>query len=426
MHELTRGSSGPDTGFWTYSDTVARGLYDRPVGGLWGKYDNVRTYWEDRITRVTMGPFVAACDRRARAQGRKVRILDLGSGAGQAYGLLTHIDERGLNVDDAPRFVLPDSRIGLYLGVDLSVAMVEQGRRNYAEVAAVRFEQADLRDGLAAVAPEPPFDIYVSSYGSLSHLDASDLAHCLTDVLRHAPSGAVVVLDLVGRYSPEWPGYWHAVTDADKMRPYSMSYLYEDGRNGDVERFPLRFWTGEEIRDLCAQLAGGTGVAIEPVAIVDRSIFVGRHIDTREYGCRLPPLRGLVNRLYEQNVRTRLEDLRVDHRLVSPNEAVERFFRTLTESWNRVLDFTLARLSCTRLDPVALDGWRSFPPALQEALVTMDRVVGSASVIDVGDTRANVVEPQLAYVLQRLEYALQEGLGCGHGLLAVLRIGPKG
>jgi hypothetical protein len=304
--------------------------------------------------------------------------------------------------------------------------MVEQGRRNYAEVAAARFEQADLRDGLAAVASEPPFDVYVSSYGSLSHLDASDLAHCLTDVLRHAPSGAVVVLDLVGRYSPEWPSYWHAATDADKVRPYSMSYLYEDGQNGDVERFPLRFWTGEEIRDLCAQLVGETGIAIEPMAIVDRSIFVGRHIDTREYGCRLPPLRSLVNRLYEQNVRTRLDELRVDHRLASPNETVERFFLTLTESWNRVLDFTLARLSCGHLDPVALDGWRSFPPALQEALMTTDRVVESASVIDVGDTRANVVEPQLAYVLQRLEYTLQEGLGCGHGLLAVLRIGPKG
>jgi hypothetical protein len=243
------------------------------------------------------------------------------------------------------------------------------------------------------------------------------------DVVRHAESGAVVVLDLVGRYSPEWPGYWQATSDADRVRPYSMSYLYPDGQNGDVERFPLCFWTGEEIRDLCVQLAAATGVAVEPAAIVDRSIFVGRHIDTREYGCRLPPLRSLVNRLYEQNARTPLEELRVDHRLASPNETVKRFFLTLTESWNCVIDFTLARLSRGHLDPVALEGWRSFPPALQEALVTMDRVVGSASVIDVGDTRANVVEPQLAYVLQRLEYTLQEGLGCGHGLLAVLRIG---
>lgn len=426
MPDLTRSTGPESAGFWTYSDTVARGLYDRPVGGLWGKYDNVRTYWEDRITRLTMGPFVAESDRRARAQGRKVRILDLGCGAGQAYGLLTQIDERGLNVDEAPRFVLPDDRIGLYLGVDLSLAMVEQGRRNYAELGTARFEQADLRDGLAAVVSEPPFDIYASSYGSLSHLDAPELVHCLRDVIRHAAPGAVVVLDLVGRYSPEWPGYWRATADADKVHPYSMSYLYEDGQNGEVERFPLRFWTGEEIRDLCVQLAAGTGAAIELVAIVDRSVFVGRHVDTREYGCGLPPLRSLVNRLYEQNVRTSLEELRVDHRLPSPNETVERFFGTLTESWNRVIDFTIARLSRGHLDPAALDGWRSFPPALQEALMTMDRVVGSASVIDVGDTRANVVEPQLAYVLQRLENTLQEGLGCGHGLLAVLRVGPPG
>jgi SAM-dependent methyltransferase len=425
MPELTKSPAADTEAFWTYSDTVARGLYDRPVGGLRGKYDNVRTYWEDRITRLTMGPFVAECAGRARLQGRKVRILDLGSGAGQAYGLLTHIDERGLNVDDAPRFVLPDHEIDLYLGVDLSMAMVEQGRRNYADVASVRFEQADLRDGLAAVASEPPFDIYVSSYGSLSHLDASGLARCLTDVLRHAPSGAVVVLDLVGRYSPEWPGYWQAATDADHVRPYSMSYLYEEGQHDEVERFPLRFWTGEEIRDLCVQLTGGTGITVEPVAIVDRSIFVGRHLDTQEYGCRLPPLRRLVNRLYEQNVRTRLEDLHVDHRFVSADETVERFFLTLAQSWNRVLAFTRARLSGLPLDPVTLDGWRSFPRALQEALVTMDRVVAGASVIDVGDTRANLIEPQLAYVLQRLEDTLQEGLGCGHGLLAVLRIGPK-
>lgn len=423
MPDVTKSLGGDATAFWTYSDTVARGLYDRPVGGLWGKYDNVRTHWEDRLTRQTMGPFVAERNRHARDRRRKMRIVDLGCGAGQAYGLLTHIDERGLNVDDTARYVLSDRGIGLYLGVDLSMAMVEQGRRNYADIAAVRFEQADLRDGLAAVASEPPFDIYVSSYGSLSHLDEAELARCLTDILRHASPGAVIVLDLVGRYSPEWPGYWHAASDADKVRPYSMSYLYEVGQTGDAERFPLRFWTGEEIWDLCAQLTGETGITLEPAALVDRSVFVGRHVDTREYGCRLPPLRGLVNRLYEQNVRTPIEELRVEERLAPPDVFAAGFFLALTESWNRVIDFTRARMTCRRLDPASIDGWRSFPPALQAALTTMDRVVASASAIDVGDTRANVVEPQLAYVLQRLESTLQEGLGCGHGLLAVLRVG---
>lgn len=422
MDDMTRAAA-LDSGAWTYSDTVARGLYDRPLGGLWGKYDNVRTHWEDRLTRLTIGPLVAECDARARAQGRHVRILDLGCGAGQAYGLLTHIDERGLNVDDAMRYVLPADRIGRYLGVDLSMAMVEQGRRNYADIPSVRFKQADLRDGLAAVAAEPPFDIYASSYGSLSHLDAPELAHCLTDVVRHAAPQAMVVLDLMGRYSPEWPGYWHAETDADKVHPYSMSYLYEDGRD-DVERFPLRFWTGSEIHELCARLTQLTGTPVTPAAILDRSVFVGRHVDRREYGCQLPPLRSLVNRLYEQNVRTAIEDLWVHHRLAPPDPAAARVFATLTECWNRVVDFTLERLGSGPLNPAAHRDWASFPPALQQAMLTMNRVVDSASVIDVADTRANLVEPQLAYVLQRLEHTLQEGLGCGHGLLAVLRIGP--
>ena len=416
------------TGMRTYSDTVARGLYDRSIGGLRGKHDNVRIHWEDRITRLTVGPFASEADRIARSQGRKVRVLDLGCGAGQGYELLTRIDEQGLNVEDAPRFVLPADRIGLFLGVDLSQAMVEQGRRNYAEHPGVRFEQADLREGLAAVAAEPAFDIYTSSYGSLSHLDGAGLVYCLRDVVRHARPGAVAILDLVGRYSPEWPGYWQTTSDSRKMHPYSMSYLYEraERESRDAERFPLRFWTGEEIRDLCAELSAAAGVIVEPTAILDRSIFVGRHVDTREFGCRLPRLRSLVNHLYEHGLRTPLEDLRVEHRLASSNDAVAGFFRTLTDSWNRIIDFTIERLAGGRTDLASLWGWDDFPRALQHALMTMDRVVESASAIDVGDTRANIIEPQLAYVLQRLESSMQTGLGCGHGLMAVLRINPEG
>jgi SAM-dependent methyltransferase len=413
-----------ETGLFTYSDTVARGHYDRPVGGLSGKYDNVRICWEDRITRLVVRPCLSEADRIARRRGRKIRVLDLGCGAGQGYELLTRVDERGLNVDDAPRFVLPPEQIGLFLGIDLSPAMVEQGRRNYAGVPAVRFEQADLREGLAAVASEPPFDVYTSSYGSLSHLDGPGLTVCLRDIVRHAAPGSLAILDLLGRYSPEWPGYWRGPADAASMLPYSMSYLYEDSerQSGDIERFPVRFWTGDEIRELCREITAGTGVRVEPAALVDRSILVGRHVDTREFGCRLPRLRSLVNRLYEQNVRTPLDELLIDTRLASPNEAVTRFFRILTHGWNTVVEFTIARLASRRLDLVALEGWSEFPRPVQHALMTMDRVVESASIIDVGDTRANIVEPQLAYVLQRLEHSLQEGLGCGHGLVAVLRV----
>jgi hypothetical protein len=34
-----------------------------------------------------------------------------------------------------------------------------------------------------------------------------------------------------------------------------------------------------------------------------------------------------------------------------------------------------------------------------------------------------VIEPQLAYVLRNMMHKLQEGRGCGHGLVAVLQVG---
>jgi SAM-dependent methyltransferase len=426
MEDRTVAFARDVPGHRTYADTVARGLYGRQTGGLRGKYDNVRTYWEDRLTRMTIAPFVTARDRHAMREGRKVRVVDLGCGAGQGYELLTRIDQEGLTLGDAMRFVLPPSRVGLYCGIDLSPAMVEQGRANYGSIGGVHFMQGDLRDGLRPVVAEPPFDIYFSSYGSLSHLEAPDLRRCLVDVVEHAGPGSIVVLDLIGRYSPEWPGYWHAATEDEKVRPYSMSYLFSEveRESGDVETFPLRFWTGDEIVQLCHELSPLTAVSVTPVAIVDRSVFVGRHLDTREYGTSLPPLRSLVNRLYEQNVRTRLEDLRVlEPQPLSHNTDVDRFLATLSACWNRVIDFTLERLRGRRISLVTLDGWRDFPPPLQVALMTMDRVVDSVSWIDVGDSRANIIEPQLAYVLQRLEHSLQRGLGCGHALLVVLSVG---
>ena len=167
-------------------------------------------------------------------------------------------------------------RIELYLGLDLSEATISQGQENYGGASNVRFRQGDLREGLGAVLEEKPFDICFSSYGALSHLEAPALHRCLGDILRHAKLGAIVVLDLVGRYSPEWPDYWSARTEAEKVRPYSMSYLYPEAerRSGMVERFPLRFWTGHEIHGLCADLQQERGVPIRALEVLDRSIFV--------------------------------------------------------------------------------------------------------------------------------------------------------
>ncbi len=419
---LTR--SNGSTGLKTYSDTVARGYYNKHVGGLLGKHDNVRTYWEDQLTRRVMHPFVSRIASTCRAEKRGVRILDLGCGAGQGYELLTRINQKELNLDDELSYVMPAKEIELFLGVDISDAMVDQGRQNYNNVPNVAFEQADLSEGLGPIKSEPPFDIYFSSYGALSHLDTAELLLCLTEILHHARPGALVILDLVARYSPEWPVYWDTTHDSNDMRQYSMSYMYEEDeqRNGEVENFSLRFWSGDEIRKLCSLLSQQIGVTLNPLALLDRSIFVGRHVDTREYQCKLPRLRKVVNHLYELNVRTKLERLRVHYLPSDGHEELNQFFSELAMCWTKVVNFTLERIHGQRIDLVELNGWREFPPPLQAALMTMDRVIDSVSWIDLGDVRANILEPQLAYVLRRLEYTMQSGRGYGHGLVAVLQV----
>lgn len=409
----------------TYDDTVARGFYGKNVGGLFGKYDNVRAYWEDALTRVALRPLVNERVEACQVANRGVRILDLGCGAGQGYELLTRIDQSDLDLQDEHRYVLPRERIEVYLGIDLNEAMVSQGQENYRDSSNVRFRRGDLREGLGATLGEKPFDIYFSSYGALSHLELTALRRILGEIVRHADRGAIVVLDLVGRYSPEWPGYWSARTEAEKVRPYSMSYLYPavERNDGMVERFPLRFWTGDEIHALCAYLQREHSVPVRALQILDRSIFVGRHVDTGEYGTCLPPLRCLVNRLYEQNVRTKLDRMRVTYRPVEGAEGLNQFFTKMARCWNVLLDFTIDRLRGTRFNLVEMAGWREYPPALQMALVTLDRIIDSVAWIDVGDVRANIIEPQFAYVLRRMQHQLQEGRGCGHGLLAVLQVG---
>lgn len=409
----------------TYADTVARGFYGKNVGGLFGKYDNVRAHWEDAMTRVALRPFVRERVERCVREGRGVRILDLGCGAGQGYEHLIRIDSRDLDLADEHRYVLRPEQIELYLGLDLSDAMVEQGRQNYAGMPSVKFSVADLREGLADARSKAPFDIYFSSYGALSHLDAASLRRCLCDIAKHAKPGAVVVLDLLGRFSPEWPSYWNAKTEDEKVRPYSMSYLYapNERRSGAVETFPIRFWTGEEIRDLARGVSEACSVDVRVGELLDRSIFVGRHVDTGDYGTSLPALRSAVNRLYEQNIRTNLESLRAFYRDVPGADELNRFFRDLTKCWNVLIDFTIERLRGTRLNLVDLDGWRDYRPELQMALMTIDRIIDGVAWIDVGDVRANVIEPQLAYCLRRMQHQLQEGRGCGHGLVAVLQIG---
>lgn len=406
----------------TYTQAVREGKYDLYVGNLFGKYDNVRTYWEDQLTRIALRPFLRELVEQHKDRG--LRIVDLGCGAGQGYQILTKIDRRDLDLGLQHQRVLPKEKIDLYLGLDISQAMVEKGQILFEKESQVEFARADLREGFGKFKTEQePFDIYFSSYGSLSHLGRQDLVGLLQDICQHSGKESLVVLDLLGRYSIEWPDFWGATSESEKVREYTMSYLYspETRQKIDCETFPLRFWGGTEIKELADELTTATGVGVEVIKLMDRSLLVGRHTDTQEYNSLLKPIRRSVNSLHEDYLRTDLEELLIDSKIVPDHPPIAPQMRQLIDSWNVVVEYCQQRL-WQRRSLIELKGWDDFTKPLQFALMTVDRAIADVSWMWYGDPRANIIEPQLGYALRTLEYEMQQGWGCGHGLVAILKI----
>ena len=410
----------------TYGTAVAEGLYARESGGLQGKDDNVRRYWEDQITRYAARDFVESLVARKRSSLSRIRVLDLGAGSGEGYEILTSLKKKaggGLVAKEVE--VLPPDTLGSYRGLDISPEMVAQGEQIYSDNPKVDFAVGDLADGLGDAKADPPYDIYFSSYGSLSHLHDDELQRLIEDVYDHFDGEAIFIADLIGRFSFEWQGFWDEPDGGTKMHEYSMSYLYppESRDRAKAQRFPLRYWGGEEFDDFITRLIESRGGRIARRRIWDRSILVGRHMDTAEFNPLAQPIRSAVNHLHEFDRRTQLDSLLFDYAPKRGFPEVNRFFEFFQMAWNTV---TLAAIE-------ALERWDdadwlrepppdTYPPPVQESIRTIRNVVRNIKWFRMGDPRANVVEPQLGYILRNLEMDLQQGLGASHGLLAVYEI----
>jgi SAM-dependent methyltransferase len=404
-----------------YSEAVNSGHYDLYRGGLYGKHDNVRTYWEDQIRGMRLRKQLTRLIGRTRRVHRQIRIADLGAGSGQGLQLLTSWNRAGADLDLHQSRVLSLDQIGCYEGVDLCPEMVEQGNTIYAEWPQVRFSRGDFSSGFPLL-DRQPFDLYFCSYGSYSHISRSAMETLLVETIEHAADGALVVGEWLGRNSMEWPCHWDH--DELEMREYSMCYLDPANDPKRAVHFPMRFWTGSELRDLIAWSSREAGRKVKILEIYDCSLMVGRHVDTGLYNDRLRPLRRAVNRLHQSNVRTDLDTLRTEFGQVPGHAEINRFFEDLAGCWNRLVEYTQARLA-SRLHPVDLAEWANSPPALQRAVMTIDRVIDAAAWMRMGDPRANIIEPQLGYALRSLEHEMQVGQGMGHALVAILQVGKR-
>lgn len=406
-----------------YAKAVAVGAYDHHHSYQFGKQDYVRRKWEDKYTCHVLSPFIKELYEDKQNLNQGIRVMDLGCGTGEALKILTTLPQTSATLDVISNKVLDYPNIDSYKGVDISPAMIAKAKALYNNRPQAEFVVADLNDGLPVTSGETPYDIYISSYGSLSHLDRSSLMNLIKDICCHMGERAIFVADLLGKYSYEWPCYWgEPGSDRVGMHNYSMSYIYppEARSTAEVEIFPIRYWGGEELERLISTIAEDSSVKIRRHVLCDRSIFVGRHMDTREYNPKAPPLRAMINSLYEPNFRTDLSQLIFTYEPYPHHPHLNRFFQNLQTAWNSIVYGCIEALTQWRYpEKLQAEPPIQNPPLVLNSNRIIRRLVHEAQIFHFDDPRANLVEPQLAYLLRDLEWNFQQGLGAAHGLLAV-------
>ncbi|MGD8395809.1 MAG: class I SAM-dependent methyltransferase [Candidatus Eiseniibacteriota bacterium] len=406
-----------------YAQAADSGRYDR-VTGLQGKYDHVRVHWEDQTLRLRLGPHLQRLVDRRLAAGRDLRLLDLGCGSGDGYETLLGMQRHPLPAAASSTELLPPQRLERYTGIELNPALLEQARLRHRDSERTRFIQADLREGLPFDVGEPPYDVYFASFGTLSHLGEEETVALLGEIARHADDGSLLLIDWLGRYAYEWSDLWDADLAREQWMDYRISYIYppHERRSRKIDAFPLRLLCEVEARRVLARVETGSGIRLVERDLFDRSLFVGRHMDTAEYNPHARPLREAVNRLHEPLCRTDLQSLCFELHVPEGFAEVADALRAAHGAWNAVVRYAaegLARADAGTAPPEVPAG---MPAPVRATVERLAQAIGALGACEMDDPRAAWLEPQLGLALRNLELELQRGLGCGHGLVAICEI----
>ncbi len=414
-----------------YSEAVKSGLYAKR-SGLVGKYDNVRRYWEDETTRIFLRPHLQKLLERSRGLMRRLRVMDLGCGSADGYELLAGVRQRDAALTLTEVDLLTDDILGLYTGVDLCEDLLDQGREIYGHNPKMTFRQGDFTQGLPLGQDEKPYDLYFTSFGTMSHHNDDESAvRLLAEMATRTQNYSVVVCDWLGRWSYEWQSLWTNDLASLPNMDYVVSYIYDakerEERREQLQHLTLRLMSRPEAESIVERASKLAGVTIRPLRWFDRSVFTGRHMDTGEYNPNAQPLRQAVNSLHEPNLRTDLESLILNYAPRAGFEFLNDYFDHLQMCWNTLVQWTAALLADYDEDkrdfiaePLAIPA--SYPPPLREMMDRMRLVVKGIGWLRYGLPRENIIEPQLGYALRYLVSHLQQGQGCGHGLVGIFEI----
>jgi SAM-dependent methyltransferase len=412
-----------------YTQAFHTGKYDKATG-LIGKYDNVRRFWEDQVTATFLRPALNDLMERKSKRLERVRVLDLGCGSGDGYDLIMGVTTKDPGIYEYITAALTEDMLKDYVGLDINEDLLKQAEDYYGGNPKMRFMQGDLSRGLTPeiMNDEPPFDFYFNSFGTLSHFNSDQCVKLVADICRHAPERALFMGDWLGRYTIEWQDLWHHPVNEEYFMDYRISYIYpeEERATAEVASFPLKLVCRDEIQDIIQRASQESGVEMRPLVYFDRSLFIGRHLDTGDYNKNCPKLRGPVNALFESYVRTDLETLLVDYIPRQGFDLLNNFFEMFFMSCNALVKYTMHLLGEYDCDTAELcsvpDILPFYPQPLKEAMDTMRKIVEGVGWLKWGDVRANVIESVLGFALRKLEMELQPGTGMGHGLVGIFEI----
>ncbi|MFO7952221.1 MAG: class I SAM-dependent methyltransferase [Bacillota bacterium] len=407
-----------------YQEAIRHGRYSEQVRGLRCKYDHVRIQFEDFITTYYLRPYLEESVKNKLGTSEEgLRFYDLGCGTGDGYDLLTRMTKEARLSQFDTRLIDKDM-MDQYKGIDLSVELLKEADNLFGDYEHVDFCKGDFSNGLPLDEGEDPYDLYFTSYGTLSHCTNEELEKLFTDMGKHGKNGSLILADFLGRYSYEWQNLWTHDPEEISYIDYLINYLYSEEERDNVElsSFPLRLMTPAEVFKILESAAQKAGVELKVLRFFDRSLFVGRHIETGTYNGNAQPLRLMVSSLFERGLRTYFPDLKVDYRPREGFDWQNEALQTLTESWNALVDYTMTLMEHYDSDEELLP----YPPQtnvkpLEKAYRVMRQSLeGSKGLY--GDIRADLIEAQLGYAIRSLEMNLQRGHGLGHGLIGIIQI----
>jgi SAM-dependent methyltransferase len=414
-----------------YSEAVQSGLYAKR-SGLTGKYDNVRRYWEDEITRIRLRPHLNKLIERSRGMMRRLRILDLGCGSADGYELLAGVRHRDADLHQSEVDLLTDDILGVYCGVDLNEDLLDQARSIYGENPKMIFRQGSFTEGLPASVEGKPYDLYFTSFGTMSHHNEDDTAvKLLADIAGRVEDYCIVVCDWLGRYSYEWQELWTNDHASLLNMDYVVSYIYDpetrEQLRDQLQHLTLRLMSRTEAESIVERASEAAGVKIKPLQFFDRSVFTGRHMDTGEYNPHAQPLRAAVNSLHEPNLRTDMDSLIINYVPMSGFDFLNDYFEHLQMNWNTLVHYVSELLTAYDEESRSFTGPvspipDSYPAPLREMMQRMRIVIEGTGWLHYGLPRENIIEPQLGYSLRHLVSGIQQGIGCGHGLVGIFEI----